>query len=68
MHEAKAATNLLTLTESGERQKLSTGLLNCIKFSSSYVSNDHKQMVASVLPDTSTSLVELMATQTTGPR
>lgn len=58
----------LALTESGDRRKLMTGLLNCSKFSSSYVSNDHKQIVASVDPDTKTSLVELMATQTTGPR
>lgn len=58
----------MALTESGERQKLRTGLLNWSKFSNSYVSNDHKQIVASVLPDTKTSLVELIATQTTGPR
>ena len=56
------------LTESGERQKLTTGLLNCNKFNNSYVSSDHKQMVASVLPDTKTPLVELVSTHTTGPR
>lgn len=66
--EWNLSENLKPLTESGERQKLMTGLLNWSKFSSSYVSNDHKQMVASVLPDTSTSLVELIATHTTGPR
>jgi hypothetical protein len=55
-------------TESGDRRKFNTGLLNCIRFSSSYVSRDHKQMVASWLPDTKTWLVELMATFTTGPR
>lgn len=57
-----------TRTESGDKRKLSTGLLNCMRFKSSYVSNDHKQTVASWLPDTRTSLVELMATHTTGPR
>lgn len=56
------------LTESGDKRKLRTGLLNCMRFNSSYVSNDHKHIVASWLPDTSTSLVELIARQTTGPR
>jgi hypothetical protein len=66
----KLATNphRRELTESGERQKLTTGLLNCSKFSNSNVSRDQRQIVASVLPDTRTSLVELMATHTTGPR
>lgn len=68
MQEAKSKANLSTLTESGERQNLWTGLLNCSKFSNSYVSNDHKQMVESVLPETKTSLVELISTHTTGPR
>lgn len=57
-----------SLTESGDNRNLSTGLLNCMRFNSSYVSSDHKQMVASMLPETSTPLVELTATHTTGPR
>ena len=57
-----------SLTQSAEMFKLLTGLLNWIKFNSSYVSNDHKHTVASWLPDTSTSLTALIFTAVTGPR